>query len=574
VADYYGTDAHNVIVAEFNGRVDAAYQQAPQSPYDPIVDDPLALSATILSGTWSDVASKSSFATNVWYGYRTDEASVAIDWFESFHVILREYDFGNLVSTQTEDIEVYSAFRRDEHDWDSLINNAGSGISLVGQPSLPYTFPPQTGQQMELQGDTDGPASVEDTLDFYFDVPQVIPVLVILERIVLFIPEPEEPYTERLQFITDVMTHLDGTEQRPAVRKNPRQLFEWSLLVEEGQERSRLHNMLFNWQSRTFGLPIWHDMTYLTADVAQSATTLYVEATDYADFREDDLVVIYNTPQHFDVHTLQSVASSTELTLSSGIGTAHSKGAIVAPVRTAVVVGEVSGTRFIANAATLRVAFRVTNNDIDIADTSAFDSYNSKVIINGHNGVRGQLQESFSQDVVVIDNETGISYQTSFWDSNRHAMDLTILAFGRQQAWETRQLMHALRGRQTSFYLCSFSKDLTPVDDLASGSNLMTIANVGYSRFVRQRQPRDVIRVVFSDGTAPIIRTVSSSDEDDADEETLTLNTTWPATYTTSQIRRVEFVQKVRYDSDEIRFEHERGARLTRVIGPVRTVLG
>lgn len=574
MAEFFGVEAQTAIAAEYQGRVAAAHQQAPQSPYSPIVDDTSAYAPDYPAGTFSDVGEKSSFASSEYEGFVGELAAMGCDWFERFHVILRKYDFGNVVSVQTEDIEVYSAFRRDEHDWDSLINNAGSGISLVGQPSLPHTFQPQSGEQMQIQGDTDGPASVEDTLDFYFDVPQVIPVLVILERIVLFVPLPEAPYTERLQFVTDVIGHLDGTEQRPSVRKNPRQLFDWRLLVEEGQERSRLHNMLFNWQGRTFGLPIWHDMTYLTADVAQDDTALYVEATDYADFRTDGLVVIYDSDQHFDVHTLQAVASSTELTLASGIGTAHTQGAIVAPVRTAVVVGQVGGTRYVANAATLQVSFRVKDNDIDIADTSGFDSYNSKVLINGHNGVRGQLKEAFDQNLIVIDNATGITYQTSFWDSNRHTMFLTLLAVGRQQSWETRQMLHALRGRQTSFYLCSFSKDLTPVDDLASGSNFMTVANVGYSRFVRQRQPRDVIRVVFNDGTSPIIRTVLSSTEDDADEETLTLGTNWPATYTVSQIRRVEFVQKVRYDSDEIAIEHDRGARVTRFSAPVRTVLG
>jgi hypothetical protein len=82
-----------------------------------------------------------------------------------------------------------------------------------------------------------------------------------------------------------------------------------------------------------------------------------------------------------------------------------------------------------------------------------------------------------------------------------------------------------------------------------------------------------VIRVVFADGSTPLLRTVIGSSILDANRETLTLNTNWPSNYTVAQIARVEYVEKVRSDSDSIQISHLTGDNSSRVYMPVKVVL-
>lgn len=565
--------------AEFAGRVDEAYERVLYGVPSARVDRPLAYSTALpATVTFSDDGQKSTTPpVNRNNAVRGDFDTYAADWFETFHVIPRRLDLGNILSTQQNSFEVYSAFRRVAHDWDSFVNNAGAGVAMLNLPTFPKTFQPQSagGLNLILEVSTAGVPNVDSTLDFVFDVPLTTLVPLTLKRVVLFAVQPERPYAEFLEWLTDVIPHKDGSEQRISPRKNPRQIFEWSLVLEDGAERSRLHNILFDWQSRIFGIPIWHELTRATVAIPVGATTINVQTTSFADYRTtgSNLVLIYQDQTTFDVLPLSAIGATT-LTLSSPTLNAFGVGALVCPLRTGRAKSSMSGGRFPSAAATLQARLTVEDNDVDLADASAFSTYKSKVLLDGFNGVRNTMPEVFQRSVLVVDGEVGLVSQGSSWDKGKRVTAKTFLAGGKQGTWEARGVLHTLRGRQVSFYLPSFSEDLTVTQSLNSGSATMTVTNVGYSQFVRERQPRNEVRVVFEDsvGQAPLLRTVLSSVEVDATEETLTLDDTWPSTFTAADVKRVEFVEKLRFDSDRIRFDHELGERLTRISAPVKTV--
>lgn len=538
------------------------------------VDAPLALDpSAYLLGTWTFVNAKPDKVTETDYiGYLGFEAVGTFDWFESFHVIPRRFDFGNLLTTQQEPIEVYSAFRDDDHTWLSFVNNAGDGITLLGQPSLPVVIGPQTGIQMTLEVDTSGEPNVDSTLDFVFDV-GTTEVPITLQRVVLFALQPESGYDEFLEFLTEVINHDDGSEQRIAWRKNPRQLFDWRVIVEDGASRSRLENIIYEWQRRVFGIPVWHEQTTLTSAATAGDTTINVGETDFRDFREGGLVLIYQDDIVNDVGTIAAggIAASS-ITVESGLLSSYSEGALVVPLRTGVIRGTVQGKRYPSGAQELTIKFRVDDNDANLADTTAWTMLNSKVLLDDNNAISGTLSETFDQQVTIIDNDTGKVYQTSAWGFNKRVSAKTFWTNSLEGLWQVRQLLHALRGRQISFYLPTFADDLQPVTELTSGSSTMTITNVGYDQFVKERQNRNIIRITFVDGSTPLIRTITASTPIDASTEGITVDSPWPATYQPEDIDKVMFVEEVRFNSDTIRIQHTPGHRTVRIGAAVTTV--
>lgn len=496
------------------------------------------------------------------------------DWFEAFHIVPRRLDFGNILTPQSSTLDVYSAHRKDQKDWTGFTNNAGVGVTATNLPSLPETFDPETSFNLTIDVDTDGPPSVDSTFDFTFDDGEASSIPITLERIILFFLQPNIPYIETLEWGTDVIAHADGTEMRASYRKNPRQIFDWDCFIEEGRERGRVESLLFDWSTRVFGVPVWHELTKLTAAASSGATTITVESTNYADYRVGGLVVVYQDSLNFDVHTI-SAFTATTITIESPLGASYAVNTFVAPVRTAVLDRVPNYNRYIVGGSNVQLRFRVTDNDPDssIADTSAFSSYNSKVLLDDCNGVSGTMQETNPRDVVVIGNTAGRTSQSSAWDNAKRTSQKTFLAFGKQAVWEHRQLLHALRGRQISFYIPTFSNDLIVDDALTSGANTMIVQNIGYSKFIQERQHRDVIRITFNNGDPALIRTITASSEIDSDQETLTLGDTWPDNYATSDVERVEFIEKSRFNSDTVRLDHELGERLVRITVPVQTVL-
>lgn len=506
-------------------------------------------------------------------GYLAERATVGAEtWWESFHVIPRDFDFGNLLSTQTSPIEVYSAFRRDDQDWTAFVNNAGAGVSITGLPSFPQTFVPQSnaGLTLELVVSPSGQPNVDTTLDFVFGtVPQTVEVPIILSRVVLWSVRPELPFTERLQWLTEVMEHIDGTEQRHSARKNPRQQFEWDFILEDdGIERSFFHNVFFDWQGRIFGLPLWFEATRLTQAVTAGDTTLNVASTANADYRVGGLIVVFDGT-NFDVLELDSL-TATSLTTVGPTQNNYSVGVQVMPLRTGYVRRQVQGSRFVSGAARMSVVFTVDDNDADLADVSAWSSYNSKVLIDGCNSVRGTMSETFDREIVFFDHQIGVPSFTTPWDTGKRISQLGLLAKGQAGLWEVRQLLHALRGKQVSFYCSSFTNDFVVDGDVPAGT-IINVKHCGYTQFVQNRQPRNVIRIVYNNGDPDDIREIVGSSEVDADTEALTLDMA-VAAHSASEVEKIMYVEKVRWDSDSLTIRHELGDTTKRITGPIRTV--
>ena len=141
----------------------------------------------------------------------------------------------------------------------------------------------------------------------------------------------------------------------------------------------------------------------------------------------------------------------------------------------------------------------------------------------------------------------------------------------REDLWNVRQLLYALRGRQISFYIPTFTAELQVTTVLTNGSTAMTITNVGYSRYVANTSPKNIIRVVETDGTI-LTRTITASAEVDNTTETLTVDTPWPENILPTDIRRVEFLEKVRMNADKIPITHISGLGEATIGFPVKVV--
>tara|TARA_R110000796_G_scaffold41179_2_gene101992 strand:+ start:37441 stop:39165 length:1725 start_codon:yes stop_codon:yes gene_type:complete len=537
--------------------------------------DTVALSLTdvvpdaTLPQTFVDGPGKPSFVNNnafvaLWQDLMQPE------FFENFHVIPRSFDFGNILSTQTSPIEVFSGYRKEFHTWSSFTNNAGAGTEITGMPTLPTAMNPLAGYAMQLEVSTSGNPSVDDDLAFVFDFGgDQINVPIVLNRIVLFPVRPEIPYTERMQFNTDVLGMESGKEQRIKLRKNPRQFFNWSVRTDDGSfDRARLETLLFDWQGRTWGVPVWHESTTLTVAATTGTLTINVAATANADYRVDELVLIFTDASTFDVQTISSLTSTT-ITLKNATLGSYPVGSTVAPLRTGNLSRNVSASRFISADQSLNVAFRILDNDANLADTTGFSTYNSKVLLDTCNVMRGgNIGESYLQDIIVLDNGTGLTSQDSPWVNGKRATQLTLRAGTKAEVWDLRQLMHALAGRQVSFYVPTFGKDLLADQPLATASQDLVVTNVGYTQFVRTRAPRNHIWLRLLDGTV-ITREITNAVETTSLVETLELDSAWGQDIALADIDRISYLEEVRFNSDEISIEHVRGERQVYFSAPI-----
>ena len=218
-----------------------------------------------------------------WCNYQ----ALASDWFEQIVVFPVALALGNVLSTQERTIELYNAFRRPRVnvDWTTFTNNVGVGVSVTNLPGLPFSILATESFIATVSISTAGPPAISGTLDFGFGPPQstitIVPVTG--NRITIFQYRPQAPINEQLEFKTDILRNNDGSEQRIKVRGSPRQIIEFTVRTDDDITRDKINSVLFDWQARVFGLPIWWEVRDLDQDIIITATTIDVVTAD-ADF--------------------------------------------------------------------------------------------------------------------------------------------------------------------------------------------------------------------------------------------------------------------------------------------------
>jgi len=493
------------------------------------------------------------------------------NWFNIIHILPRRIDLGNILTTVVRTIDIYNAFLQEPKDLEAFINNAGAGTSITDLPSLPFSIPPQESLVLTLEVTPDGAPTINTTLDFDTEESYLLSIPITGTRIVMFPFEPEAPLTERLQFLTDVLEHKDGTEQRISLRLAPRQEFDFRLLREDGPERQKLDFLLFDWQSRVFGVPVWTEPSFLTAAATSGQTSLSVTDTTIADFRQGGLAIVHESETKFDALEVASVSTNT-INFSTPISNNYSAGVRVMPLRTCITSEPAREKKYANNLAEIGMRFRVLDSDVDLSSTSGWPTYNSKVLLSDPNAIEITLDGTINRQITLFDSGTGKFSQASTWNRARHGSAKTFITRTRAGLWSVRRLLHALRGRQVSFYLPTFTKDITLFTTYTSGGAALTIHNVGYARYAKQRTPKVDIRIILKSGTI-FTRTITNSAEVDEFSEQLTLSSTILQTIAPDDVQRIEFLEKVRIDSDDIVIVHADANGTAKIGFPVRGVL-
>jgi hypothetical protein len=505
-----------------------------------------------------------------------------MDWFEKIHIFPddstdnpnrrenHKIDFGNILAQIDDVYEIYNAHRATLSMLTTIDNNVTPGIELpsvsapmnvtaqtsILDPSSTFNTGGVTGLgtlvKTKVRALQDGLPTFDGTVDFFFSPGNLVQLLLTGSRITMTTAEFDAPVEETMAFLTDVIEVLDGGEQRLALRKQPRE--GWRVRYElSGTDRQRFQNILFDWQSNLFGLPLWHERLRLTAAVSVGATSFSTTGATDVDLRVGGLVGILKLDGlTFDVLEIATV-SATTVTTTSGTANSYAVGDLLMPVRTTRIAKIPQGTRHPVNLEVFNVEYEAVDNDTGApaASSTAWNpnTHNGRVLLDECNVIDGPMQEDYERRIVVVDNSTGNVTQSSPWNRNKRVSQKGFVAHGRAQIKNLKALLRHLRGRQKAFYLPTFIEDLTIAADIGIGTATIDVSHISYTRHAKARDPKRIFRITFTDGTS-LTRNIVSSVVQSATVERLTLNTTWPANRTVAEVERIQFYELVRFDTD------------------------
>lgn len=474
------------------------------------------------------------------------------DLFGHWLLVPPRLDMGNLLTNQSRDIEIANMFLTAQQ-LDTVVNNAGGGVTLTGIPSLPALVPAFGSVIVHASISSGGPPNLNGTIDFTFDASPDISLPITGTRITMFPWQPDIPVNETLEWTTDIMTSANDTEQRASIVLAPRQRIRMTVMFDDELQWQKMHNVVFDWMPRVWGVPIWWEQRPLSAAAVPGQDFLMVD-TSSGDFRDAGLVMVINTVDGvFEALEIDSF-TSTQINLTSVLQNNYTVAAMVMPVRNGYLSAMPNGSRKLNNAETLSVEF-LTLDNIDMGDTSGSSMLNGLVLLDDPNACGDSLAETWSRDITVIDGKSGRVFQTTLIDRSRmhtkKGWDLNNLA----DTWRIRKLLHSFRGSMNTFYLPTFRRDFTLVEDISGGGTDFRVMNNGYTQFTQSRAPMNYVRLLFNDGTY-LIRQITGSSEDD-DQEVIQILSNFSATIILkANVKRMEIVVLMRIEDDKAVFQH------------------
>lgn len=368
-----------------------------------------------------------------------------------------------------------------------------------------------------------------------------------------FAPNWNEGILERLEFKTDVHISEIGSEQRVSKRLTPRRSFEASFLINK-ENRQYFQNMVGKYGASVWMVPLWHQVTMLTAPVPIGASSLPLD-TRWREYVAGDYVILRDRsdPQVYEVIQIATVSDSS-LTLISNTEKAWSRGhTYVYPCRLARLTEKVDGAKKSDQFFEVKTRFDVRQANPYPSDWTPPATYLGLGVIESRPDDSEDLSFEYGRLLTTLDNELGIPDTYDIGRRPFRKMQYRWSFAGREENHDLRAMLYWLRGRTRAIFLPTFMEDFTLSANAAG--NAITVKNVGYTRTLRVDDNWTDIRIELFDGTVTYHR-ITDAVEVDTATETLTLSAPLEGGFTPAQVRSISYMMPARLDQDSIEINH------------------
>ncbi len=367
--------------------------------------------------------------------------------------------------------------------------------------------------------------------------------------------------TEVLEWRTDVLTSRAG-EQRVALRPRPREIVTFRHRL-DALGMARAAELARAGFAGEWLVPLWHMALPPKADLAQGATEILIDTT-VSDFLSGGLAAIAVDGGEAAAVTITSVQPdrlilAEPLVLQQPSTTVAGLRITVAPIRAGLLTSAIEVTRRRQSDGTVSASFLLRNAP-DLA-APVLPTYLGRPVQTDPSVVRRPLSASLRRAVEYVDNGFGPVAVEPMRDVFERGETIMLKAQGPTARHALRRWLWSLRGRQASFWLPTWGRELQLRAAMTSGSVLMRVAPVAPLAAYVGRP------ILLEMPGALRFRTITAAIAEGADHRlTLSSNLGEPVPLTT----KVHFLIAMRADADRVEIQH--GAVASEVTLPMVAV--
>jgi len=475
------------------------------------------------------------------------------DYYNRIRVRPARLDLGNLATAQVRPLALWNAYVDEPRQLSGLDLQDGDGLAVSAPGALPLDFAPMQEHVLEVSVDVTGPAVIDARLLLSFTGLDGISVQVTGLRMIAW-PVPcdwSRPVDESLTFLTDIHYAYSGSRTASPLRAAPRRSFGFDI-VEWESSRRVLENMLYDWSSRVWSLPIWPDIVLLSTPVAEGALEVPV-ATAGLDFAVGRMAMLWRDVSEYELVEVAEVLAD-RIRLARPTTRTWVRGTRLYPCRSARLVSAPSIKRLNGAAIRLQARFDI-DEPCDWPAIAPVSTYLGHPVLEHRSDEGTDPEAAFERRIVTLDGDVGLVSahdQTDLaWQRVSHAWRL----HGRAERAAWRSLMYWLDGRARLVWIPTMTDDLVLLEAVTAVGDAMTVEWSGAARFLRLRDGRRHIRIALRSGQV-LYRRVSAINELDAVREQLLLDAALGVSIAPAEVLSISWMTLSHLGSDTVELSH------------------
>jgi hypothetical protein len=513
--------------------------------------------------------------SGLFYGY--DEK-----WFERMHTIPASEDLGTILSTVQSRFWMHNAYRNAVKVLtDVTISGSGfQGTTIVRERlgttlpiGLPVTFEALQGEGFTFNVPATGEAAIDMNFDFTFQDGTASPSFNLVgSRAVVFPFIPTKPVKEQIEFLTDVIEARDGTESRISTRPEARQEFNMKYLIDQQQpeQYASAQALIVGMSGVPLGVGMWHQARKVYGNVQAGDQTIFMDPTDldfrvggygllWKDWNDTEIVSIAQVNDGFSVDIVSPLEKSFDIQDSD---------VYFVPMQLCVAKDQPKIARYQNNVAEFDINWESTENTGTLADHTDLypNTYNGSPVIDDHHLMSGStVSESFMADFEDVSSETG---------PRKYLGRKAVPSASSSRSWEGESMDYAMalrkffywaRGMQKTFWFPTNRHDLLikPGTSISAASSDIRITDTGYATRIGANAPFNFIRVTLTNGDVYYRQIMSASNDLDAAEDTLALDSSLGVDALDTEVAQICFLFRARMGSDKTKLTHTGQGRVS-----------
>lgn len=364
-------------------------------------------------------------------------------------------------------------------------------------------------------------------------------------------PDWSRTFDVKRAFSTDIITSRDGTEQRRAIRTDPRISAEYRSIVSSADKGAADHH-LRAWQNNPVVVPDFARWARLTGISLAGSSALTVSPMPVWAAAGQPLVLCSLSGVQEEV-IVQGVAGST-ITLEDPLVNAWAVGDVLRPTFFGLFNGRIASTR--PNGGTSVIDVQIDcypGGEPPRAAGSAWASLNSIEIFTPMPDYAGPPSVAHVWPVDQVDFGRGRTAQFRPVERMAWELEAEFTGLSVASATEVEQFFDRMKGRRTAFYVPTWESDFVLGNSPGSGSS--TFVATGSALFddfgdVDYSLVNEGVAVCLTSGAVLYRRITDISAS--GDDSLVTVNAAWGVGLSSTNVARISRMYLSRFASDEM----------------------